>query len=59
MREMSHARNFADVLLNKIKYQILAIRKNQTAWLDSLNVRLAEHLKLLRDFSGINDYRRI
>lgn len=32
MPEMSHARTFADVLLNKINYyQNLAIRKNQTA----------------------------
>lgn len=32
MPGMSHARKFADVLLNKINYyQTVAIRKNQTA----------------------------
>lgn len=61
MHEMSHGRNFADVLLNKINYyQNLAIRKKMNSYFpDSLAGRLAEYLKLSRDFSVINDYRCI
>lgn len=61
MHEMSHGISLADVLLNKTNsYQNLSERKKMNSCLlDSLDVRLAEYLKLSRAFSGINDYRCI